>query len=82
MTNHGRILFGNPAKSQFMLTYLLIALGGGLGSVARFWLSENIAARFDSPFPWGTLAVNLTGCFAIGLLAVYTGAGSRPFNHE
>jgi len=56
------------------------ALGGGLGSVARFWLSETIAPGSTARFPWGTLAVNLTGCFAIGLLAVYTGAGSRPFN--
>ncbi|MDB6168615.1 MAG: crcB [Verrucomicrobia bacterium] len=65
-----------------MLLYLLIALGGGLGSVTRFWLSEMISARMDSPFPWGTLVVNLTGCFAIGLLAFYSGPGGRHFTSQ
>ena len=63
-----------------MYLYLLIALGGALGSVARHWLSETVTARFDGVFPWGTFVVNLTGCLAIGFLASLPGLGGRPFS--
>jgi CrcB protein len=62
--------------------YLLIALGGALGSVGRYWLSEAIAARLDNPFPWGTFFVNVSGCFVIGFLSVYTGPHGRHWSHE
>jgi len=48
--------------------YLLILAGGGLGSLARYLVSTAIAARMPSRFPWGTLVVNVTGCFLIGLI--------------
>ena len=51
-----------------MLTYLWIALGGALGSVSRYWLSGMVAARFGEIFPWGTIVVNVTGSFLIGVL--------------
>ena len=53
-----------------MTRILLIGVGGFVGSVLRYWLSglAQDAAR-DSLFPWGTLAVNLLGCLAIGALA-------------
>lgn len=52
-----------------MKTMLLIFLGGGTGSVLR-WLTGLGAARlFGTGFPAGTLAVNLIGCFVMGLLA-------------
>lgn len=47
----------------------LVALGGGIGAVARFWVSARIARRFGEGFPWGTLVVNVTGAAAIGVLA-------------
>lgn len=59
------------------LTYLWIALGGALGSVARFWMSGAIAARFDSKFPWGTIFVNITGSFLIGIFAALGESGGR-----
>ncbi|HEV8284200.1 MAG TPA: fluoride efflux transporter CrcB [Chitinophagaceae bacterium] len=47
---------------------LLVAFGGGVGSIARYlcqkWLGEN----YPHPFPWGTFAVNLIGCFLIGVI--------------
>jgi len=59
------------------VNYLWIALGGALGSVARFWMSGLIAARFDSKFPWGTLFVNITGSFLIGVFAALSETGGR-----
>lgn len=58
-------------------TYLSIAIGGALGSVARFWLAAACAERIAGSFPWGTLIVNVTGSFAIGLIAALTGAEGR-----
>ena len=43
-----------------------IALGGGLGALARYGLSKWVHLNVSAIFPWGTLAVNLTGCFLIG----------------
>ncbi len=47
---------------------LLLALGGALGTVARYGLNGLVAQRLPT-FPLGTLVVNFSGCFLIGLLA-------------
>jgi CrcB protein len=47
--------------------YLLIALGGALGSVARFWVGTTVAGRMGTRFPFGTLIVNISACLIIGL---------------
>lgn len=60
-----------------MLSYLWIALGGALGSVARFWFSGVVARQFGETFPWGTLVVNVTGSFLIGVVATLTGPDGR-----
>jgi len=60
-----------------MISYFWVALGGALGSVARFWASGAIAQRFGESFPWGTLVINVTGSFVIGLLAAVTGTDGR-----
>lgn len=60
-----------------MLGYLLIALGGALGSVGRFWLSGFVAERVGESFPWGTMIVNVTGSFVIGFIATFTGPDGR-----
>ena len=59
------------------LSYLWIAVGGALGSVARFWLSGVVANRFGETFPWGTLIVNVSGSFIIGVFAASTGPEGR-----
>ena len=46
---------------------LLVGLGGGIGSIARYLCQRWFAANYISAFPWGTLAVNIIGCFAIGI---------------
>jgi len=60
-----------------MLMYLWVAIGGAVGSVGRFWLSGFIANRFGSTFPWGTIIVNITGCFVIGLFGTLTSTEGR-----
>ena len=49
-----------------------LTLLGGAGAVARFLLDGAVSARAGRIFPWGTLAVNLSGAFALGAI---TGAG-------
>ena len=56
-----------------MQKYLLIAIGGALGSVARFWVGSTIAGRMGFKFPYGTLVVNLTACLVIGFTLSYMG---------
>jgi len=60
-----------------MLTYLLVAAGGALGSVARFWFSGFVSDRMGETFPWGTLLVNITGSFVIGFFFTLTGPGGQ-----
>ena len=60
-----------------MLSYLCIAIGGALGSVARFWFSGFVAQRFGETFPFGTILVNVTGSFAIGFFATLTSPDGR-----
>jgi CrcB protein len=51
--------------------YLLIAIGGALGSIARFWVGSTIAGRMGIRFPYGTLIVNITACVIIGFSLTY-----------
>ena len=60
-----------------MITYVWIALGGALGSVARFGCSSLAARWFGETFPWGTLVINVVGSFVIGLFATLTGPDGR-----
>jgi CrcB protein len=53
--------------------YLLIAAGGALGSVARYWVGSTIASRMGIKFPYGTLVVNLSACIIIGFSLTYLG---------
>jgi CrcB protein len=45
-----------------------VGLAGGLGAIGRFVLDGSVSQRLPG-FPWGTLAVNLSGAFALGVLA-------------
>jgi fluoride exporter len=50
---------------------VLVALGGALGAMARFWLGTALLRRLGEGWPWGTLAANLIGAFSVGYLAVW-----------
>jgi len=60
-----------------MIIYVLIAVGGAIGSVGRHWLSTLVAAKTADVFPWGTFWVNVSGCLAIGFFAFAGGPGNR-----
>jgi CrcB protein len=62
-----------------MMLYLLVGLGGALGSVARFALSGFVATNFGETFPWGTFVINVTGSFVIGFYSTLTGPDGRVF---
>ena len=60
------------------MSYLWVALGGALGSVARHACSIGASRWLGATFPWGTLLVNVAGSFTIGLLAALLTADGRP----
>ncbi len=47
---------------------LMVGFGGFLGAIARFWLGGYIGEKLGTRFPYGTLIINCTGCFAIGFI--------------
>ena len=59
------------------MSYLWVAIGDALGSVARFWCSGFVARTVGGTFPWGTMLVNVVGSFVIGFFATLTGPDGR-----
>ncbi len=60
------------------MTVLWIMLGGALGAGARFALGTRVQLWLGGPMPWGTLAVNVLGCLAMGALVESITAGRLP----
>src|SRR5215468_10861017 len=60
-----------------MLNALLIFVGGGLGTLARWGLFGLVARQWGETFPWGTLVINVSGSFLIALFAGLTEPGGR-----
>ncbi|MBX4954400.1 fluoride efflux transporter CrcB [Rhizobium lentis] len=52
-----------------MIQAFLVALGGAIGSVLRYYVGQWALRLMGPAFPWGTLAVNVAGCFVIGVFA-------------
>ncbi|WP_064685474.1 fluoride efflux transporter CrcB [Rhizobium bangladeshense] len=52
-----------------MIQALLVAVGGAIGSVLRYYVGKWALRLMGPAFPWGTLAVNVVGCFVIGVFA-------------
>lgn len=61
------------------MIYLWIALGSALGGVARYGCYGLMARLLGETFPWGTLAINVTGSTFIGFFATLTGPDGRLF---
>jgi CrcB protein len=53
-----------------VLNTLLIFIGAGFGGVSRYWISSVTYSFLGREFPYGTLVVNVSGCFLMGLLFV------------
>ena len=51
---------------------LLTAIFGAVGTLTRYWLQGLIQIRAGGAFPYGTLLINLTGCFLLGLIGQFT----------
>ena len=56
-----------------MQKYFFIALGGALGSIARYWMGSTISGRLGTRFPFGTLIVNITACVLLGFSLTWLG---------
>ncbi len=59
------------------MAYLWVAIGGALGTVARFWFANWMAVVAGAEFPWGTLIINIVGSFVISFFGVLTGTAAR-----
>jgi CrcB protein len=52
-------------------TITLVGIGGAIGSILRYLASTLISTKILSGFPWGTLLINITGCFIIGVVYAF-----------
>jgi CrcB protein len=62
------------------IAYLWVAIGGALGSVTRYWMGNFVAIKFPetaATFPLGTLVINVSGSFLIGIFAALTAPEGR-----
>lgn len=64
---------GAGKEGQELAKYFYIALGGALGSIARYWIGSTVASRVGARIPYGTFVVNLTACLVIGFTLTYFG---------
>jgi CrcB protein len=61
--------------NELLVGFAWVAVGSAVGGAARFFVSGLIARRVGETFPWGTLVVNVSGAFALGLIAAAAGRG-------
>jgi CrcB protein len=57
---------------------VLTLLAGATGAVTRFLLDSSIKRRWESPFPWATVIINVTGSLLLGILAGLVLFGGQP----
>lgn len=62
------IIVGIITVIVLLKSVLLVGLGGGIGSVFRYLVTDLISRYWPNQFPYGTFLVNITGCLLIGLL--------------
>jgi len=77
-----RACFGSAISARtpaMFAEYFWIAIGSALGGIGRYFCSGVAARLIGETFPWGTLIVNVVGCFIIGFFATLTGPDGRIF---
>jgi fluoride exporter len=57
---------------EVVKSYLWVAVGSMLGGMSRFWMSRFVAERVGETFPWGTVIINISGSFVIGVFYALT----------
>lgn len=62
------------------MTPLVVGVGGAIGAIARYYLSDWMRVAAGQGLPWGTFVVNVAGSFALGLLLVWLQAAA-PSDH-
>lgn len=58
-------------------SYFWVAVGSALGGMSRFWVSKVVGERWGEKFPWGTIVINISGSFLIGVFMALTLAEGR-----
>ena len=60
------------------LPYVLVGVGGGIGSITRFVLARYIGGLFDTRFPLGTFVINVSGSLLLGIVGAIVAARVSP----
>jgi CrcB protein len=63
-------------KVYLFMNWMLVFIGGGIGSVLRYFISQQLV--FSKYFPWATLVSNVLATVILALLAVYLKSGDKP----
>jgi len=53
--------------------YIVVALGGSLGALARYWVGSTVSGKMGIRFPYGTFVINISACLIIGFSLVFLG---------
>jgi CrcB protein len=65
-----------------MISYFWVGIGGAIGSMLRFWINGMISStRIGEIFPLGTLVINITGSFVIGVIGAFVSPEGRLDPH-
>ena len=62
---------------ELVKSYLWVALGSMIGGMSRFWMSRFVGERVGETFPWGTIFINISGSFVIGVFSALTQPDGR-----
>ncbi|MFY9704075.1 MAG: fluoride efflux transporter CrcB [Terriglobales bacterium] len=69
LSRRERDVSASSGKERYqLLKYVMVGIGGCMGSVLRYWLGSYIGGRMGARFPYGTFVVNVSGSFLIGLI--------------
>jgi CrcB protein len=63
-------------KVYLFMNWMLVFIGGGIGSVLRYFISQQLV--LSKYFPWATLVSNVLATIILALLAVYLKSGDKP----